>query len=137
MLNGTSRVLAKVNNSRHEYTQWQCLGGDLPLQFDFEFDLGPVCRVWHFSTRSPVCKEKTSGVPMCTNNFWCALIKLLSSAVKIWVICIIIIAQDHDLPCANPIDLLQRININVCLLCNSKRLILLNNFVVLHPVTPT
>ena len=37
----------------------------------------PVCRVCHFSTRSPVCKGKTSSVPVCTDQFW-------SDAVKIW-----------------------------------------------------
>ena len=58
----------------------------------------PVCRVWHFSSRSRVCKGNNSGVPVCTNNLWCALTNFLSSEIKILAICIIINAQDHDRP---------------------------------------
>ena len=47
---------------------------------------------------------KTSGVPVCTTNFCCALTNVLPSAVKILAIGIIINAQDHDRPFANPID---------------------------------
>ena len=98
-------------------------------------DFEPVCRVWLFLTRSPVCEGNNSGVLVCTNNFWCALTNFLPSAVKILAICIIIIAQDHDRPCANPIDQLCRININVCFLRNSELLVLLNDFVGPHPAT--
>ena len=68
-----------------------------PIQ-KLECTVIPVCRVWHFSTRYPVCKGKTSDVPVCTNNFWCALTNFLPGAVKIWAICILINAKDHDLP---------------------------------------
>ena len=44
----------------------------------------PVCRVWHFSTRSPVCKSKIAGVQVCiTTNFLCAGVHQ-TIVVKIW-----------------------------------------------------
>ena len=43
-----------------------------------------VCRVWHFSTRSPVCKGKIAGVQVCiTTNFWCAGVHQ-TIVVQIW-----------------------------------------------------
>ena len=44
----------------------------------------PVCRVWHFWTRSPVCKGKIAGVQVCIiTNFWCAGVHQ-TIVVKIW-----------------------------------------------------